>query len=312
MVASEQDQSGREGGCKMPLMTMTVPGRAGPVLLALLALPATAHAQGEATPPPPAPVAAARQPDPDQQYQPAEPDFTLGALPTTLRMPARKFAFRLTHRFTRAIESGDAGDFFADFFGLDSAARIGLELRYGIVPGTQVSVHRTNDREIQFLGEQDLWRGAGFAVQAMAAVAGADNFSDDFSSTLGVNVSKRFGTRVAIYFQPLGVFNSNPFADAVLDEFPEIPRDNHSFLLGLGGRVRIGGTVYVFAEAAPRLSGYDPGNDHVSVGIEKRAGGHVFQLNVSNGLGTTFRQVAQGGPDRNDWFIGFNLSRRFF
>ena len=188
-----------------------------------------------------------------------------------------------------------------------------LTQRYGVIPGTQLIVHRTNDREIQFLGEQDLWRGgAGLAVQAMAGIAGANNFSDDFSGTIGVNVSKRFGTRAAIYVQPFGVFNSNPFEDAVLDELPEIPRDDHTLLLGLGGRVRIGGTVYVFAEAAPRLSGYDPGNDHVSVGIEKRAGGHVFQLNVSNGLGTTFRQIANGGPDDNDWFIGFNLSRRFF
>jgi hypothetical protein len=297
----------------MPDMSIHDPRHVGLALLVLMALPAHARAQGEATPPPPAPAAAVTQPDPDRQPQPAEPDFTLGALPTTLRMPARKFAFRLTHRFTRAIDAGDVGDFFADFFGFDSAARTGLELRYGIVPGTQVIVHRTNDREIQFFGEQDVWRGGtGFALQAMAAVAGADNFSDDFSSTVGVNVSKRFGTRAAIYVQPFGVFNSNPFQDAVLDEFPEIPRDDHTFLIGLGGRVRLGGTVYMFVEAVPRLSGYDPGNDHVSVGIEKRAGGHVFQLNVSNGLGTTFRQVAQGGPDRNDWFIGFNLSRRFF
>jgi hypothetical protein len=295
-------------------MSITVARHVGLVLLVLMALRAPARAQGETTPPTAAAVAAAAtQPDPDQQYHPAEPDFTLAALPTTLRMPARRFAFRLTHRFTRAIDAGDAGDFFADFFGLDSAARVGLELRYGVVPGTQIAVHRTNDREIQFLGEQDVWRGGtGFAVQAMAAVAGADNFSDDFSGTLGANLSKRFSTRAAIYVQPVGVFNSNPFEDAVLDEFPDIPRDDHTFLLGVGGRVRIGGTVYVFIEAAPRLAGYDAGADHVSVGIEKRAGGHVFQFNVSNALGTTFRQIAQGGPDGNDWFIGFNLSRRFF
>ena len=286
-------------------------------LLALIAgLPSSALAQGE-TPPTSASAttpAPAGQPDPDQQFQPAEPDFTLAALPATLRMPPRKFVFRMTHRFTRAIDAGDAGDFFGDLFGLDSSARVGLELRYGLLPGTQVGVHRTNDREIQFFGQQDLWRGGnGVALQALAAVAGADNFSEDFSSTLGVLVSKRFGTRGTVYVEPMGVFNASPFDDDALDGVPPgVPADDDAFLLGLGARVRIGASVYLFGETAPRVAGYDAGAHHVSVGIEKRAGGHVFQFNVSNALGTTFRQIALGGPDTDDWFIGFNLSRRFF
>jgi hypothetical protein len=277
------------------------------VIVLIAGLPRAADAQGESTPPPsPAAPAPASQPDPDQQFQPAEPDFTLGALPTTLRVPSRKFVFRMTHRFTRAIDSGDAGDFFGDLFG--------LELRYGLLPGTQVGVHRTNDREIQFFGQQDLWRGGnGVALQALAAVAGADNFSEDFSSTLGVLVSKRFGTRGTVYVEPMGVFNASPFDDdPPVGVPPGVPGHDDAFLLGLGGRWRLGGTVYVFAEGAPRLAGYDAGVNHVSVGVEKRAGGHVFQLNISNALGTTYRQMAQGGLTNDDWYIGFNLTRRFF
>ena len=45
--------------------------------------------------------------------------------------------------------------------------------------------------------------------------------------------------------------------------------------------------------------------------LEKRVGGHFFQLNVSNALGTTMAQIAQGGPQQNNWFLGFNLSRKF-
>jgi hypothetical protein len=274
-------------------------------------LPAAAHAQGEA-PPAAAAAAPAAQPDPDQQHQPAEPDFTIAALPSTLRLPARKFAFRMTHRFTRAIDEGDAGDFVGDFFGLDSSARVGLEVRYGLLPGTQIGVHRTNDREIQFFGQPELWRGGGVAVQALAAVSGADNFSEDFAGAIGVIASKRFGTRGAVYVEPIAVVNANPFdVDAAVFP-PGAPRDEHALLLGLGARVRVGTSVYVFGETAPRLAGYDAGAHHVSVGIEKRAGGHVFQFNVSNALGTTFRQIAQGGPDGDDWFIGFNLTRRFF
>jgi hypothetical protein len=51
---------------------------------------------------------------------------------------------------------------------------------------------------------------------------------------------------------------------------------------------------------------------HGTFGIEKRAGGHVFQFNFSNGLGNTFGQLARGGTANEDWYIGFNISRKFF
>jgi hypothetical protein len=69
--------------------------------------------------------------------------------------------------------------------------------------------------------------------------------------------------------------------------------------------------VYLVAEYVPRVSGFSNGDDQISFGIEKRAGGHLFQVNVSNGLGNTPAQVA-GGADLNDWFLGFNITRKFF
>ncbi|HET9369010.1 MAG TPA: DUF5777 family beta-barrel protein [Vicinamibacterales bacterium] len=274
---------------------------------------AAAHpvaAQSEAPPPPPAAASATQgsQPDPDLQIVVEEPDFALAALPTTLRMPARKFAFRLTHRFSRPIAEGDVGDFFADFFGFDSSAQIGLELRYGIRPGTQATVHRTNERTIQFLGQHALLRQSEdrrLTVDALGAIEGADNFSEDFSGSIGAVLSHRFADRGAIYAQPIVVFNSN-FETSPADE------DEYTMFIGVGARWRIHGRVYLFAELAPRVAGFDDGGDQMSFGIEKRAGGHVFQFNVSNGLGTTLRQVARGGPGYDDWFVGFNLSRRFF
>ena len=38
----------------------------------------------------------------------------------------------------------------------------------------------------------------------------------------------------------------------------------------------------------------------------------MFQFNVSNGFGTTLGQLAAGGISNDDWYIGFNLSRKFF
>ena len=274
----------------------------------LLAAGADAAAQNTTTPPVP-PVQAAGDPDPSLQLDPVEPEFTLGALPTSLRMPSGKFAFRMTHRFARPIASGDAGDFFADLFGFDSAARIGLEVRYGVRPGTQVTFHRTNDRSIQFFGQQRVLTASGpaaLSVDAIGAVEGGDNFSEAFAGAVGAILSRRLGGRGVLYLQPIGVFNANPDADAN-------GQSDHTMLLGIGGRLRLGQSrVYLVIEAAPQVAGYNLGVDHVSVGIEKRAGGHMFQFTVANSLGTTLRQIARGGVNSDDWYVGFNLTRRFF
>ncbi len=69
---------------------------------------------------------------------------------------------------------------------------------------------------------------------------------------------------------------------------------------------------YVVAEYAPRLAGYDPDTAHISFGVEGRAGGHLFQINFSNDFATTYGQIARGALNNDDWFIGFNISRKFF
>jgi hypothetical protein len=91
----------------------------------------------------------------------------------------------------------------------------------------------------------------------------------------------------------------------------ELAEDNDTFLLGLGTRVRIRPTVYFVAEVTPR-AGFAPGATLGSFGFEKRWGGHIFQVNFSNGFGTLPSQIARGGTASDDWYIGFNISRKFF
>ena len=64
-------------------------------------------------------------------------------------------------------------------------------------------------------------------------------------------------------------------------------------MIGLGARVRIRPATYLVGEVTPRFSGYKPGVDQGSFGIEARAGGHTFQINFSNGFGTTLGQLAE-------------------
>src|SRR5882724_6504012 len=94
----------------------------------------------------------AQAPD-DEALKLEEPDFTLIGLPTALRLPKYKSAFRVTHRFTRALGAGDFGDLAADLFGIDSGAQIGLEYRFGIIPSGEIGIHRTSDRTIEFFGQ---------------------------------------------------------------------------------------------------------------------------------------------------------------
>jgi len=244
--------------------------------------------------------------DPDTDVNRAQPDFTIVGLPTTLRLARHKGAMRFTHRFGRPLGEGDFGNLVEDLFGFDSGGVIGFEYRYGLFKATQIAVHRTNNRTIQFLlqrqvkGQDDTFP---VSIDVFGSAEGTNNFRDSYSPGLGVIVSREFTDRAAIYAEPFWVNNTNQLPGELVD-------DNNSVMLGLGARVRFTPGVYGVFEVTPRLNGYDPGDHQMSFGIEKRAGGHSFQLNVSNAFGTTFGQMARGGND--DWYIGFNLSRKFY
>jgi hypothetical protein len=282
--------------------TLTLARRAWALLVLVLLSTAAASAQ-QAPPPQPPP----EQADPDARIDPLEPEFNLAALPTTLRMPARKLAFRVTHRFSRSLGQGDFGSLVSDLFGFDSGAQIGLELRYGLLPGTQVVVHRTSDREIQLTAQHSLLserRGRPFGLDVLGGIDGDNNLRRQRRGIVGAVVSKRVSRFGAIYAEPIWIGNTNR---------QDLPgTDNDTLLLGLGARLRVRPSLYLVGEITPRIAGYDPGESQVSFGIEGRTGGHLFQLNFSNGNGTTLNQLASGGLGDENWFIGFNIARKFF
>ena len=112
--------------------------------------------------------------DPDRDINFAQPDFTLVALPTTLRLPRFKSAFRVTHRFGRPLGASDFGDLVEDLFGLDAGALIGLEYRFGLFRGAQVGIHRTSStKTIEFFGQYSVKNqrnGFPFGLDAMGTV----------------------------------------------------------------------------------------------------------------------------------------------
>lgn len=249
----------------------------------------------------------AQDDDPDRDPNDAQPDFFVSTIPTTLRLPKHKMAFRLTHRFGRPLGQGDAGELLENFFGFDSGALMGFGLSYGVIRGGQVSVYRTSDRTIQFAGQYEVLdqKRAPVGAAVVVSVDGTNNFRDSYSPGVQVVVSRELGDRGALYVAPSYVNNSSPQPAELVD-------DNDTVMVGLGARLRVRRNTYLTLEGSPRVTGYAPGTALVAFGIEQRAGGHLFQLTFSNGLGTTLAQVARGGTAKDDWYIGFNLSRKFF
>jgi hypothetical protein len=235
----------------------------------------------------------------------AEPDFRVLNLPSTLRLPRHGSNFQLTHRFNGNLRRGSLGGNAGNLFGLDQGAAVGFEYRFGIARHLQAAVYRTAINKVfQFYTKYDAVRQGDslpVSLSALVSVEGADNFQERYSPALGLVVSRMAGDRLAVYATPVWVHNTAALLNI----------DRDTFFVGIGGRVRVSSTVYVVAEVAPRASGYSPDKPAYGFGVEKRAGGHLFQINFNNGQGTTFGQLARGGFP-NSLYLGFNLARKFF
>ena len=275
-------------------------------LVVLCAAAAFAQAPPAPTPPP------AAAPD-DAVLKLEEPDYTLIALPTSLRLPEFKSAFRVTHRFTRPLSCDTCPNSLAgDGFGIDSGAIIGLEYRFGIFKNTEISIDRTSDKTVELLGQYGVLRqNAHSPIEAsvLAAVdvtnVGRRDTDSEYSPVLGVILTRLVGDRAALYVEPMWLHHTNLFQPTI--------SDNDTVMVGLGTRVRISAGVYLAAEFSPRVSGYKPGANQGSFAIEKRLGGHMFQLNFSNAFGTQLTQLAQGAPSgKTNWYMGFNITRKFY
>jgi len=250
-----------------------------------------------------APAAFAQDDDDPAVLKPAEPDFALGSLPTNLRLPLYKSAFRLTHRFQGPLDENGIGD----LWGMDQGAQIGLEYRFGIIKNGQIGFYRTSDKTIDLFSQYSVTRQEHglLDISAVFAIEGTNNFQDSYSPSLGAVVSRRLGDHGALYLTPMWVNNTNAEPQELVD-------DNDTVIMGIGGRFRIRPTVYLVAEVTPRLSGYKPNTNQATFAIEKRAGGHMFQLNFSNGFATMPASLARGAYSNDHWYMGFNLTRKFY
>lgn len=250
----------------------------------------------------------AQSTDDDAVLQPAEPDYRVINLPTTLRLPLYKSSFELTHRFNGNLRN-DFSDQAASLFGIDEGATVGFEYRFAPIRHVQLVAFRTSfDRTIQLYTKWDALHQGGsmfVSISPLLSIEGGDNFSERYAPSVGASISRQIDDAVALYAVPMWSHN----VAAILNELLGVKRN--TFYLGLGARVRIRPTVYLSAEVSPRLAGYAPGQAEYGFAIEKRVGAHFFQLNFTNSSLTTFAQTAAGGQE-GDLQMGFNLTRKFF
>jgi uncharacterized beta barrel domain-containing protein DUF5777 len=244
--------------------------------------------------------------DDDAVLDPIEPDLVIVNLPTTMRVPLHKGNFRLTHRFVGNLRQGTFSENASNLFGLDQGAIIGFEYRMAVMRHLEAAAYRTNfNKTIQLYAKYDAihqTKTMPVSVSALGSEEGTNNFQDVYSPAVGAVVSRKFAGRVAAYVVPMWVHNT---AGIVGEE----TRD--TMMLGLGGRLRVVSSVTVVGEYTPRVAGYAPGDSEYGFGLEKRVGGHVFQLTFTNTTGSTFAQLARGGQV-DTLYLGFNLSRKFF
>ncbi len=226
-------------------------------------------------------------------------------LPTTTTPAKGEWLFRVHHRFSDPVDSG-----FDDFLGLDSFANIFLGLGYGLTDQLTVSLGRARVyKELELaadwlVAEQGRTAGLPFSAAVHGGISLVTEDEDAVRLYAAVSLSRQLTRRLSVLVTPSFVTNANHFA----------PDPQGSFSLGLGARYMILPELSLIAEWTPVLAGYSEIESGWGLGVEKRIGGHVFQVFVNNALGLTPAQYLPGGDLRLgdfDFRIGFNIFRTF-
>jgi mono/diheme cytochrome c family protein len=240
---------------------------------------------------------------------------TVVNLPTTTVMDKGDVLFRVSHRFMESVSMG-----YDAFWGFDGTAMVYLGFGYGITDKLGVVLGRSRlyqewDVTASYLvAEQGLTKGFPVSVAVRAGGSWATQKMDsrgrfdthNIKLHALVSVSYQASKRLSFLAVPALATNTNHWdAD---------PKTNIG--LGFGARFMVIEDLSLIAEWTPFLSGYkvDGGYSAWALGIEKKIGGHVFQVFVTDAYGLTPAQFLAGGDLRlgdGDFRFGFNIYRTF-
>jgi hypothetical protein len=233
-------------------------------------------------------------------------------LPTPRSIDKGEVLFRVSHRFFPAVKEG-----YDAFYGLDGPASMLLGLGYGFSDKISLTLSRANvSKEFELalkwtLIDQSSTDGPismallGSASLVTLPLPGKKTFrSENTRINFQASLAYKVSPTVSLLLVPGYSTNTNPTEESF----------QGTLSLGLGGRVQIINDFSILLEWIPDLSGYSFESSGWGFGVEKRIGGHVFQVFVLNSVGITTPQFVPGGEFRiseGEFRIGFNIFRWF-
>jgi hypothetical protein len=240
---------------------------------------------------------------------------TVVNLPTTTVMDKGDFLFRVSHRFLESVSMG-----YDAFWGLDGTAMIYLGFGYGITDRLGVVLGRSRlyqewDLTASYLvAEQGVTKGFPVSVAVRAGGSWATQKLDSRGRFDTQNIKLHALVSVSYQATERLSFLAVPAMATNTDHWEADPQTN--FGLGFGARFMVFEDLSLIAEWTPFLSGYkmDGGYSPWGLGVEKKIGGHVFHVFVTNAYGLTPSQFLAGGDLRlgdGDLRFGFNIYRTF-
>ncbi len=234
-------------------------------------------------------------------------------LPTTRSIGKKRVLFRISHRYFPAVKEG-----YDFFYGLDGPAAIYLSLGYGITDNLSITLGRTNLlKEAEFsIKWVMVEQGKKFSVPFSAGInfggslitrslPGKETFrSENSKLNLQFVFSHQLTPAVSFLVVPAYSSNTHPLESS----------SEGTFAFGLGSRLMFLNDLSLIIEWIPVLSGYTEDFSGWGIGMEKKIGGHIFQVFILNSVGLTSAQFIPGGEYRlgdREFRVGFNIFRWF-
>lgn len=271
---------------------------------------------------------------PERKHTDPFPALTVATLPTPHTLETGLFFYRIAHRWRGKVESG-----FGNFFGLDEGAHMFTQLAFAFTNDIMFQVARSGENAtFEFASKWRFMREKtdGSVPISAAIIAGLDwetlkDIADPENPTqfLGrsdgerfhffgqLALSKQVGKRLSFLLVPGILVNGNV----------NIKDEDAIFTIGFAGKVMLSEGFSIFVEGVPILSGSETAatvggprpdgsdfviNDAFTIGLERKIGGHVFHVYITNSLGLAANQYMSGGnfdASSGEFRLGFNIYR---
>ena len=236
-------------------------------------------------------------------------------------MPKNGQDFRIAHRF------GQFNTGFGEFFGLDESNSY-ISAEYGLTKWMMLGVGRATYKKIfnGFVKPVILRQSTGKKFMPVSVVVYSsmavnstiyeekvrnEDFVSRISYTDQLIIGRKFTPRFSLQVIPTFVHRNLVSTDE---------ENNDIYAIGIGGRYKIV-SRFSFNIEYFKVFGNDIDNsfglkyyDPLSVGVDIQAGGHVFQLHLTNALPmteNTYIGETSGDFFKGDIRFGFNISQVF-